>query len=409
MRFLYSLGILLYGFLIRVTALFNTKASEWVKGRKKWQKKLESQPDLHGCIWFHCASLGEFEQGRPLIEKIKSKYPKKPILLTFYSPSGYLIRKDYALADYVCYLPLDTTKNARAFLNLTKPDVAIFVKYEVWHNFFAEISSREVPLFMISAIFRESQIYFKPYGSWFRKSLKSSNKIFTQDDESSRLLSSIGIRKNVIAGDTRFDRVIEIAKSSKNLPVLKDFCSNSITIVAGSTWPPDEELLMKYYKKNSNLKLIIAPHEIGEGHINTILSKFPRAVKWSECQEINTNTDVIIVDTIGLLSSIYKYGDIAYVGGGFGSGIHNTLEPAVYGIPVIFGPNYEKFKEAKGLCRENGAKSIGNFIQLESILNKLINEEESRVEMGNNAGAYVNKNSGATQIILKDLDRYFLH
>ncbi len=388
-----------------MASLGNTKAKEWIKGRKNWHEKLESQPDLHGCIWFHCASLGEFEQGRPLIEKLKARYPNKPILLTFYSPSGYEIRKDYPLADCVCYLPLDTTKNARVFLNLTKPDVAIFVKYEVWHNFFAEISARKIPLFMISAIFRDTQIYFKPYGSWFRKSLKSSTKIFTQDDKSSTLLNSIDVKQNVVAGDTRFDRVIEVAENAKSLPVLRDFCADAVTLVAGSTWPADEELLMKYHQKKSNLKLIIAPHEIGASHINTLLSKFPRGVKWSKKEEINSNTNVIIVDSIGLLSTIYKYGGIAYIGGGFGSGIHNTLEPAVYGIPVIFGPNFNKFKEAKDLCKENGAKSIGNFKDLESILDTLVNEETPRLEMGKNAGEFVRMNSGATQIILEDLNK----
>jgi len=408
MRFLYSLGILFFGFLIRVASLGNTKAEEWIKGRKNWQEKLENHSNLKGCIWFHCASLGEFEQGRPLIEKLKKRNPNRPVLLTFYSPSGYEIRKDYPLADCVCYLPLDTIKNARVFLNLTKPDVAIFVKYEVWHNFFAEISARKIPLFMISAIFRETQIYFKPYGSWFRKSLKSSNKIFTQDDKSSRLLNSIGVKQNAVAGDTRFDRVIEVAENAKSIPVLQDFCANAVTLVAGSTWPADEELLMKYHQKNRNLKFIIAPHEIGASHINTLLSKFPRGVKWSKNEEINLNINVIIVDSIGLLSTIYKYGNIAYIGGGFGSGIHNTLEPAVYGIPVIFGPNFNKFKEAKGLCASNGARSIGNYKELESILDDLLLEAETRLKMGKNAGEYVRLNSGATQIILEELNKILL-
>lgn len=404
MRSFYTFGIRVFGLGIRLASLFNQKAKQWISGRKNWKNELSNAPSLKGCIWFHCASLGEFEQGRPLLEKLKRAYPSKPILLTFYSPSGYLVRKNYDQADFISYLPLDTPGNVRFFLNTVQPDLAIFVKYEVWHNFFEAIAKRNIPLLMISAIFRENQIYFKPYGKWFRKSLSYTQEIFTQDVESVNLLKSIGIENTRIAGDTRFDRVIEIAQKTPEFPELEKFSQNNPTIVAGSTWPADEELLGKYMQNHPDVRLIIAPHEIHTDHIKSILQKFPKAVKWSEKETIGTGNTVII-DCIGLLSAIYKYGSIAYIGGGFGSGIHNTLEPAVYGMPVIFGHEYKKFREAIGLCDAGAAKSIKNYNELESFLNDLLESKDLLDKLSSSAAQFVKDNAGATEIIIEEIQK----
>ena len=402
MRILYTLGIRFYALAIKLASITNKKAAQWVEGRKNWKNKLQNAGDLEGCIWFHCASLGEFEQGRPLLEKLKSQYPQKPILLTFFSPSGYSIRKDYPLADYICYLPIDTPGNARRFMEIVKPDLVIFVKYEVWHNFFEEIARRKTPLLLISAIFRKDQIYFKPYGKWFRKALNRIYEIYTQNEESVDLLKEIGINHASLTGDTRFDRVIEIAENSRDIAELKTFTQGHITIVAGSTWPADEALLAKYASANPEIRWIIAPHEIHKDHINAILEKFPNGIKWSEKEKLNSQ-NTLVIDSIGLLSTLYKYGNIAYVGGGFGSGIHNTLEPAVYGIPILFGPAFEKFKEASDLESIDAAKPVKSYEDLEKILNTLITQKEIREKMGSNAGHYVSENAGATNKILADI------
>lgn len=402
MRILYTLGIRFYALAIKLASITNKKAAQWVEGRKNWKNKLQNAGDLEGCIWFHCASLGEFEQGRPLLEKLKSQYPQKPILLTFFSPSGYSIRKDYPLADYICYLPIDTPGNARRFMEIVKPDLVIFVKYEVWHNFFEEIARRKTPLLLISSIFRKDQIYFKPYGKWFRKALNRIYEIYTQNEESVDLLKEIGINHASLTGDTRFDRVIEIAENSRDIAELKTFTQGHITIVAGSTWPADEALLAKYASANPEIRWIIAPHEIHKDHINAILEKFPNGIKWSEKEKLNSQ-NTLVIDSIGLLSTLYKYGNIAYVGGGFGSGIHNTLEPAVYGIPILFGPAFEKFKEASDLESIDAAKPVKSYEDLEKILNTLITQKEIREKMGSNAGHYVSENAGATNKILADI------
>src|SRR5690554_462207 len=406
MRTLYTLGIYFYAFAIKLASISNKKAAQWIDGRKSWKRNFNNAGDLSGCIWFHCASLGEFEQGRTLLEKIRAEYPEKPILLTFFSPSGYAVRKNYPMADYISYLPIDTPKNAKQFLEIAKPDLVIFVKYEVWHNFFAEIARRNIPLFLISAIFRRSQVYFMPFDKWFRKSLNRIDKIYTQDSESLELLKEIDFNRAKLTGDTRFDRVIEIAGNSPDIPELKSFSKEHITIVAGSTWAADETLLAKYAHTHPNIRWIIAPHEIHQDHIEQILEKFPNGVKWSEKQKLSSQ-NAVIIDSIGLLSSLYKYGDTAYVGGGFGSGIHNTLEPAVYGIPVLFGPAFEKFKEARDLNDENGGVSVNNYEDLERTLNTLISQPEIRKTMGANADRYVSENAGATDKIMRDIRNLF--
>lgn len=403
MGLLYSLSIRLYGFAIWLAGFFNPKAKAWLAGRKNWRANLHAIPSLENCIWIHCASLGEFEQGRPLIEEIKSKYPGKKILLTFYSPSGYEIRKDYALTDHVCYLPLDTQKNARDFVAITKPQMALFVKYEVWHHLFSALHSNGIPTYLVSAIFRPSQVYFKPWGTWFQKSLKNASHIFTQDDGSKNLLNQIGINHVSVAGDTRFDRVLSIANHSKSDDKLAKFSKGHFTIVAGSTWPEDEAILLRLLEKNPSLKAIIAPHETNQKRINAIVNSGDRIARWSDTEDPKPEDQIIVLDTIGLLSSAYKYGTTALIGGGFGKGIHNTLEAAVYGIPVFFGPNYQKFKEAKDLITGGGGIEITSQEHFENCISQYIQNDGLRQTDGKAAGKYVASNAGATDRILNHL------
>lgn len=403
MGFLYRLGIFFYGLAIRIAALFNPKAGQWVSGRKSLFKKLENT-NVKNALWMHCASLGEFEQGRPVLEELRKRYPKHPILLTFFSPSGYEIRKNYQGADFVTYLPLDTKQNAIRFLDIVSPKIALFVKYEVWHQFYREIARREIPLFLISSIFRENQIYFKNYAKWFRNTLGKINRIYTQDEASSDLLKAIGVSSS-LSGDTRFDRVLAIAKSSDEMPEVAAFAEGFITIVAGSTWPKDEAMLLDFAAKNENVRLIIAPHEIGENHIRDILSAGKNAVRWSEWNGI-TPARVLVIDAIGKLSTIYRYADIAYIGGGFGKGIHNTLEAAVYGVPVVFGPNYQKFKEARDLITEGGGFSESRDTELIQTLEMLTSDAEKRQKAGRLAQKYVSENAGATAKIVEGVAAY---
>jgi 3-deoxy-D-manno-octulosonic-acid transferase len=356
-------------------------------------------------IWFHAASLGEFEQGRPLIEKIRERYPEYKILLTFFSPSGYEVRKNYKGADIVCYLPLDKPRNVNKFLDIIQPCMAFFIKYEFWKNYLDELHKRNIPVYSISSIFRKEQIFFKWYGGTYRKVLANFDQLFVQNETSKRFLSKIGINKVTVVGDTRFDRVLEIRQEAKDLPLVEAFKGNSMTIVAGSSWQPDEDLFIEYFNTHPDIKLIIAPHVIDENHLVEIISKLKRPyVRYSKANEQNVrNADCLIIDGFGLLSSIYRYGEIAYVGGGFGVGIHNILEAAVYGIPVIFGPKYQKFMEAKQLLEENGAFSIKNYEELSQLLDKMISDTEYLKEVGANADNYVSKNLGASEKILDQI------
>lgn len=399
MRFLYSLGIRTYGLGILIWSLFNIKARQWVKGRKNWKSKLE-KADIKGAIWIHCASLGEFEQGRPVLEEIKKRHPEKKILLTFFSPSGYEIRKNYPLADYVCYLPLDTPGNARQFIEIAKPEIALFVKYEIWHNLYRELFKSGIAHYIISAIFRKDQIYFKPYGQWFRRTLKHTSRIFTQDERSLRLLNEFEIENAEHAGDTRFDRVFEISKNTGKISRAERFTAGKLTLVAGSTWPADEKILSEAAKAFSDLKIIIAPHLVDEKHIDSIRKLFPKSQLWSEPESEEDDSNTLIIDKIGLLSSLYASGNIAYIGGGFGAGIHNTLEPACFGLPVIFGPKYSKFKEAVDLISQGGGFSISDSQSLRKKLQELISNEELRKKSGQLSGDYVERSRGATQKIL---------
>ncbi|SOD20547.1 3-deoxy-D-manno-octulosonic acid transferase [Pedobacter xixiisoli] len=399
MYWLYNISILIYELLVRLASLFNAKAKLLIGGRRKIfdQIAIKTQ-NLEHPIWFHFASLGEFEQGRPVLEKIKSLNAEEKIIITFFSPSGYEIRKNYTLAEGIFYMPLDTTANAKKFIELVNPKIAIFTKYEFWPNYFTELALKQIPLYIISGIFRPNQVFFKWYGGFYRNLLKSVDYFFVQNEESAALLKSIGINNINISGDTRFDRVFENAQQPKQLPIIKQFCANAPVLIAGSTWPDDEKLLVDLATKYPNWKIIIAPHEIHESHISEIEKLFPQATKFSELNPMKPDHQVLIIDNIGMLSSLYQYGKIAYIGGGFGIGIHNTLEAAAFGLPVIFGPNYHKFQEAKDLINIRAAKSICNTGELVSAF-----EYFNKNENGKIASSYVAEKKGATDIIIEKI------
>ncbi len=357
-------------------------------------------------IWVHCASLGEFEQGRPIIESIKAQYPSYKILLTFFSPSGYEVKKNYNGVDAVFYLPLDGKSNANKFIDIVKPSLVIWVKYEYWYYFLTALQQKNIPTVLVSAIFRESQPFFKWYGSLWKKILQSFDKIFVQNKYSISLLKSIMMDKNaLIAGDTRFDRVISIVENKTALPdVLIQFCKNKKIIVAGSTWEEDEEELVHYARMHDEIKFIIAPHEIDTERLLDIKRMFKNAIYFSEFVQGNVDAQVIIIDNIGMLSSLYELAHITYIGGGFNdSGIHNILEAAVYGKPIIFGPEYEKFSEAVDLVDREGAFSIENALELESLLDKLLQDEALLKNTSNVSKNYVYEKQGATNLIVQYL------
>lgn len=403
---LYSIAIAFYAVAIRVAALFNEKAKLFVAGRKNWKSNLKAKIDPAAkYIWFHCASLGEFEQGRPVIEEIKEKFPEYKIALTFFSPSGYEIRKNYALVDVVAYLPLDTKQNARTFVNLVNPEKVFFVKYEYWNNYINELYSRSIPLYLISAIFRKEQPFFSltPWGKWYLKMLFKVEHLFVQTKVSGELLESVGIKNYTVSGDTRFDRVAAIAAGAKEIPTIEKFKGSSLLLVAGSTWKPDEELLATFINQSSGIKSIIAPHEVSAANVTRIKQSITKPViEYSKVQESEIdNFDVIIIDSIGLLSSLYRYGNVAYIGGGFGVGIHNILEAATFGLPVVFGPNYKKFKEAVDLIDEGGAFKIYCQTSMNKVLHKLTEDEAHRRKVAEISKDYVAKNVGSTAVIIK--------
>ncbi|QXU42020.1 3-deoxy-D-manno-octulosonic acid transferase [Pedobacter sp. D749] len=401
MKLLYIIGIWAYTLLIRIFSLFNPKAKLFINGRKNIFTIIAQKinpAEKH--IWFHFASLGEFEQGRPVLEKIKTLYPAKKIIVTFFSPSGYEIRKNYALAD-VFYLPIDTATNAKRFIACINPEMAIFTKYEFWHFYFQELKDQSIPLYVISGIFREGQAFFKWYGGFYRNILKSVTYFFVQNKESENLLKSIGLNNVTINGDTRFDRVYENAQSPKSLPLIEGFIGNSPTLVCGSTWPEDEKILSVLPEKYPNWKFIIAPHEIHESHIESIEKQFSvNSVRFSvfssSNQTPNAEHQTLIIDNIGMLSSLYQYGKVAYIGGGFGTGIHNTLEAAAFGLPVIFGPKYDKFQEAKDLIAIGAAKSISSTTDLINAFEGLIENQDA----ADQAKRYVANKKGATDQII---------
>ncbi len=350
----------------------------------------------------HCASLGEFEQGRPVLESIKKEFPKYPVVVSFFSPSGYEVRKNYPIADRVIYLPIDTKKNANSLIHDINPAIVLWVKYEYWQHYLFELKRKQIPVLLISGIFRNSQPFFQWHGSTWRKILHAFEFLFLQNQESLTLLHKIGIQNSCITGDTRFDRVLQVVEDRKRNHLIEKFINNQFLIVAGSTWENDEIILQQFSNAHPACKFIIVPHEVTPSNINRLLSIFSNATTYSDFQtniEINSEKNILIVDAIGILSQLYAYGKIAYVGGGFGKGIHNTLEPAVYGIPVVFGPNYQKFSEAVSLIKIKAAFSIANYDELKETLERLMNEEEQRKMSGDIAKEFVTKNQGATAFI----------
>jgi 3-deoxy-D-manno-octulosonic-acid transferase len=405
MRLIYNTGIRLYFVTIWLASFFNKKARLWINGRKG-----RALIRYNESIWFHFASLGEFEQGRPVLEEIRRIYPVDKIVITFFSPSGYEIRKHTPLADAVYYLPLDTAKNAWEFIDAINPKMAVFTKYEYWYHFFNEMHRRGKPVYIISGIFRPGQIFFKWYGGLHRKILSFVNCFFVQDERSKQLLQNIGINDVTVSGDTRFDRVWENALHPKHIPGIDEFKDGRKIFVAGSTWPEDEKLLATLVTQYPGWKFIFAPHEISEEKIDKLIALLPinSAIKYSQLTadySSLTTHQTLVIDNIGMLSSLYQYGDIAFIGGGFGAGIHNTLEAAAFGLPVIFGPNYSKFKEAHDLIALKAGFSISDESALKAITDKLINDEAFYDTASKKIAAYVKEHTGATATIIKRITK----
>ncbi|EGQ15040.1 3-deoxy-D-manno-octulosonic acid transferase [Prevotella nigrescens] len=417
---LYNIIMYVYQTGIAIYSHFNEKVKKmWTGERAAFgvlQKQVEPNAEY---IWFHAASLGEFEQGRPLIERIKKEYPHYKILLTFFSPSGYEVRKNYEQADIVTYLPIDTVANARKFLRAVRPVMAFFIKYEFWYNYLHILRHRNVPVYSVSSIFRPNQIFFRPYGRQYAAVLKCFSHFFVQNDLSKKLLAKIGINDVTVVGDTRFDRVLQIKESSKCLPLLDKFIGNKEVksaaghskalrqvFVAGSSWLPDEEIFIKYFDKHSEWKLIIAPHVIANSHLQQILQllKGKKVVFYTKATEENVaDADVLIIDCFGLLSSIYHYCDVAYVGGGFGVGIHNVLEAAVWSVPVMFGPNNKRFAEAQGLLASEGGFEVDNYEMFAQVMEKFSSDKAFLQYSGNAAGDFVKRLSGATDKVFSSI------
>lgn len=407
---MYNIGIYLLRVGLLLVSPFHKKARKMIEGRRETFKILQDKIRVNErYIWFHAASLGEFEQARSTIEIIKKEMPQYKILLTFFSPSGYDVQKEYPFADIVCYLPFDTSRNAQRFINIVRPHCAIFVKYEFWYNFIHTCHQQDVPVYLISAIFRDTQPFFKKRRGKYGNMLHLYSHIFVQDAASDELLHKFDISNVSVTGDTRMDRVIEIQEQSISLPVaekfVKNLSSDTLIIVAGSSWPPDEEILIDYFNNRPNVKLIIAPHEIHESHLAEIEQKLKRpAIRYSVVTKENiTEKACLILDCFGLLSSIYRYGHIAYIGGGFGAGIHNLPEAAVYGIPVVFGPNFHKFREAHDLIACGGGYAIQGKVDFYDMMDTLISSSAEREESGSKARKYIYKNAGATRRIMNKI------
>lgn len=409
---MYKISIYVYYIAIYIASVFrHKKAVQWINGRKNLFSEIEKKVKTsHPLAWFHCASLGEFEQGRPLMEEFRKQYPTYKILLTFFSPSGYEVRKNYNGADYIFYLPIDTPANAKHFLALTNPTLVFFIKYEFWFNYIKQIKNNAIPFFVVSSNFRKSQHYFKWYGFWFRKQLKGVSRFFVQNNNSLQLLNNIHITNVTVSGDTRFDRVMALAQNTMKLPLIEKFCDGKDIFIAGSTWEPDEDILIKLINsEKTKYKFIIAPHMVDKPHIASLVEKIKKGhvVLYSEADLDNVlYAKVLIIDCIGILSNLYRYGKIAYIGGGFGSGIHNILEAATYGMPVIFGPKYHKFIEAVELIEKGGAYCIHNENEFMQVVMDLITNNKQLREKSAIAREYVQKNIGATQLILKEISRY---
>lgn len=404
---MYTLALYLYMFAVMLASLFHKKARLMVKGHWNTFRILRrSIRPGERYVWFHAASLGEFEQGRPLMERLRREHPEYRILLTFFSPSGYEVRKDYAGADVVCYLPFDTPGNVHSFLRLARPCMAFFIKYEFWHNFLKACHRHHIPVYSVSCIFRKDQIFFRWYGRSYAKVLTYVTHFFVQNEESRALLASRGLTHVTVVGDTRFDRVLDICKQAKELPLIRRFKGESTVLVAGSSWAPDEDLIISYFNRHPELKLIIAPHVIGEGHLKEIESKLQRpAMRYSAADSGNVcQVDCLIIDCFGLLSSIYRYGEIAYVGGGFGVGIHNVPEAAVYGIPVLIGPKNDHFQEARHLIQRGACFEVTDQETFDKTMDRLLTDKAYLQHCGHQAGDYISSNAGAADAVFRSVD-----
>jgi 3-deoxy-D-manno-octulosonic-acid transferase len=409
LHFTYHILLNIVWFGLHVVALFNAKIKLFVRGRKQTFSILEDKlTSADKTIWMHVASLGEFEQGLPILERLRAQYPKHKLVLSFFSPSGYEVKKNTKAADVVVYLPMDSLSNAKRFLKLVHPELAIFVKYEVWPNYLDQLKKSNTPTILISAIFSKRQIYFKPYGGFMRKSLQKFDTYFVQDDDSKKLLDSIGITKVQVGGDTRLDRVSEILERNNRLDFMDRFKNNQLCLVAGSTWPEDESILIDYINRTEErLKFVIAPHQIKPAHVAKITAALQKpSICYSALGDQNLKEiDVLIIDTIGLLTKIYSYANIAYVGGGFATGLHNTMEPAVFGVPIIIGPQFEGFKEAEDLVREGGIVPVSSKDSFSNLMNDLLTHPTTLQNKGKINSDYINSNKGASDLIMKYISK----
>jgi 3-deoxy-D-manno-octulosonic-acid transferase len=405
---MYNFFLYLYSLGVAVDSLFNEKVKKMWRGEHQTFDILGEKVDPEAkYIWFHAASLGEFEQGRPLMERIRKAHPEYKILLTFFSPSGYEVRRNYEGADIICYLPLDTPINAKRFLRLVNPVMAFFIKYEFWRNYLLILKKRNVPTYSVSSIFRKNQIFFRWYGRVYARVLKSFTRLFVQNQKSKDLLASIGVKDVDIVGDTRFDRVLQIKEAAKPFPVIEAFKKNHKVFIAGSSWPPDEDIFIRFFNKHRDWRLVIAPHVLSEDHLEQILSKLNRSTVCytKTTPEEASRAECLIVDCFGLLSSIYHYADVSYIGGGFGVGIHNTLEAGVWNVPIIFGPNNKKFQEAQGLLKSGGGFEIQSYEDFEQVMNTFLSDQSALKRAGEAAGSFVRSLSGATQRVFDYVEK----
>ncbi len=401
---LYNFCVAVYARLIALASLWNPKAKLWTTGRKNvFERMARAISPSDRIVWIHVASLGEFEQGRPLMEQIRKQYPEFKILLTFFSPSGYEVRKDYKGADYIFYMPIDTPRNVGRFLDIAHPEIAVFVKYEFWLNYLRQLKARGARTYVISSIFRRNSIFFRSYGFLWRQALDAFDRIFVQNEESRELLHGIGFDNVIVAGDTRFDRVAAIAEAVKRIDAIETFKGDAPLFIAGSTWKPDEEILMELIADNPRIKFVIAPHEMDEARINRIMTQTcGRAVRYTHCDAQSlARSQVLILDTVGILASVYRYASWAYIGGGFGVGIHNTLEAATFALPIAFGPNYAKFKEARDMVALGAATKVESAEELKRWFAPLRDDSVLRAKVSSTAKDYTVKNQGATSLIMR--------
>ncbi|GAA4440678.1 glycosyltransferase N-terminal domain-containing protein [Pontibacter saemangeumensis] len=410
MKLLYDIGLKAYEAALALAAPYNGKAKLMQQGREQQFERLQQalQGNRSPVVWFHCASLGEFEQGRPVIEAFREAFPRYKILLTFFSPSGYEVRKNYSGADYILYLPFDSEENASRFIQLVQPKLAVFVKYEFWHYYLQQLQQQQIPVISISAIFRKEQLFFKPYGQFYRNILKRFTHIYTQNNQSLELLRRINVPHASVAGDTRFDRVLQTAASVKILPLVEAFVQQQQVFVVGSSWPADIEVLKPLISQyRSSIKFIIAPHEVNEGSISEVMQLAGEgAVRFSQATEAEVGRyQVLVIDNVGMLASLYSYGTYAYIGGAFGKGLHNTLEAAVFGLPLFFGPRYDKFQEARDLVELDCAFPVKNSLGLLQAFGKVHNTPEFRQRITENEKRYVKQQAGATTRIMEDIKR----